>query len=121
MYEMKIQDNFQADGIDIFVSIKNPGSDRRILIAENNRMVWKEVTPATSLNLPTSTITLTDDAAKELLNELLRHYAGSEDLRTVRSDLMHERRRVDQYQTAVLQILTHAIGGGVSDEMRSHP
>ncbi len=120
MYEMKIQDNFQADGVDIYITEKAPGG-RVWLTAKGDRMTWQAVTPATSVTVSCPTLTLTDDAAKELLNELLRHYAGSEDLRTVRSDLMHERRRVDQYQAAVLQILTHAIGGGVSDEMRSHP
>ena len=53
---------------------------------------------------PAVTIALDDDEARALLDALLRHYQGASDMHTVRSDLLHERARVDKLTEAIIRI-----------------
>jgi hypothetical protein len=45
---------------------------------------------------PGVTFAVNNDFARALLEALLRYYNGSEDARTTRADLLHERERVDK-------------------------
>ncbi len=101
MHEVKVIDNIVADGVDIWVTMKFEGSPRRILHFRNGLPDWDE---ADGTAQP-PTMTLPDDAGRALLEQLLRHYAGSQDLHTVRADLVHERKRVDNLISALTQAL----------------
>jgi hypothetical protein len=54
------------------------------------------------------TFRLQDEAARALLDALLRHYQGASDMHTVRSDLLHERGRVDNLIKFVQDIIVQA-------------
>jgi hypothetical protein len=55
--------------------------------------------------LPSPTIFIPDDIAIPLLNALAAHYGGTADMRTLRSDYLAERERVDL-------LIRTLIGGG---------
>lgn len=57
------------------------------------------------------TMAFEDDEAKMLLEELLKTYQGATDMHTVRSDLMHERGRVDKLMDHLMGTATTAVDG----------
>jgi hypothetical protein len=59
---------------------------------------WDEVEPDGAAS---PTILLSEEAARALLDALVRRYEGASDMHTVRSDLLHERGRVDKLTEAV--------------------
>ena len=96
MIEVRITDNIIADGIDIYVSLK--GNDGRTILqsGEDGRQSWKFLDRNAALGTDIRpTLTVSDEIARALLDALLRRYEGASDMRTVRSDLLHERGRVD--------------------------
>src|SRR6266700_935467 len=100
MIEVRVTDDFMIDGLAIYVSIKNGPSDRRILrLLENGGHNWEPVDPVA---MTEPTLKLPGEAARALLDTLLRHYEGAPDMRTARQDLLHERGRVDKLTDAVI-------------------
>lgn len=66
---------------------------------------WDEVEPGAMV---APTLLLGEDAARALLDALVRRYEGASDMHTVRSDLLHERGRVDKLTSGLMQIAIHA-------------
>jgi hypothetical protein len=108
--EARVSDDYMIDGIAIWIALKHGPGDRRLLRLTPDPGVtsWEEHEPLAQAVPPT--LKLPDEAARALLDALLRHYQGAEDLRTVRSDLLHERGRVDRLTSGLLQIAIHASG-----------
>ena len=56
-----------------------------------------------------ATIVMTDEVARALLDALIRHYQGASDMHTVRADLLHERKRVDELTGALIGLASKSI------------
>ena len=85
---------FASDSLHIFMGLKFPDGDTRIMkISEDGRSVLETVPPLASSG---PTMIIPRDFAIVLLNALLRHFEGASDMHTVRTDLLHERARVDK-------------------------
>ncbi len=103
MFEVHVSDDFMVDGVAIYISEKFGSIDRRILrIGENGSQTWGEIDPNGAACGPT--IMLNGEAARALLDALLRHYQGASDMHTVRSDMLHERGRVDKLLGTISEI-----------------
>lgn len=103
MHEAKVSADFMMDGVAIWVSTRpGDGIPRRILRITGETHNWDDV-DGPGGEIP-ATLRLPDDAARALLDALLSHYQGTSDLHTVRSDLLHERDRVDRLLGVVCQI-----------------
>lgn len=61
------------------------------------------------------TLTLSNDAARALLDALTRHYQGASDMHTVRADLLHERGRVDKLMTAVIDLADKSLDASLGN------
>jgi hypothetical protein len=82
------------DGLAIYISYKDSQNSRRVLRLHEDEMTeWEQVDPLANVK---PTLKLNGEAARALLDALTRHYQGAPDLHMVRSDLMHERGRVDK-------------------------
>jgi hypothetical protein len=104
MIEIRLSDDFMIDGLAIYISDKQAGQSRYILrLRENGTQDWEQLDPAT---MTEPTLKLPGEAARALLDALLRHYEGASDMHTVRSDLLHERARVDKLTDAIIAKLT---------------
>jgi len=101
--EVRVAEYLLLGGIAIQVSRKSPGT-RHILQIDGGMRNWEEVPANPATNDPAVTIALEDDEARALLDALLRHYQGASDMHTVRSDLLHERGRVDKLTEAIIRI-----------------
>ena len=105
-FEAHVSDDFMIDGIAVYLSIKD-GMSRRILRCQpDGNSTWEDHDPLTTA---TPTLKLNGEAARALLDALLRFYQGSADTQTVRSDLLHERGRVDKLTEAVISIAARAV------------
>lgn len=102
MIEVRLSDDFMIDGLAIYIADKHAGQSRRILrLREDGGHDWEQVDPAAMIE---PTLKLQGEAARALLDALLRHYQGASDMHTVRSDLLHERGRVDRLIDVISQI-----------------
>lgn len=106
--EARISDQMLMDGIAVQIVMRSEGRVVRVLRPDGDFMTWEEV-PAGPLMESRPTFTLENECARALLDALLRHYQGASDMHTVRSDLLHERQRVDKLTDALINI---AKGGG---------
>lgn len=99
--------DFNVDGITVAVLMRYSGDDTKIMhITEGGYIQWDVVGPG----LDTApTFRISDAIGRALLDALLRHYQGSEDMHTVRADLLHERGRVDKLMTAVIDLADKAL------------
>jgi hypothetical protein len=89
-----VDSHMQVDGIAITMALRYSQEEVYVLrVQEGGWTTREEVDPMT--NVP-PTLKLTDDFGRALLEALLRYYNGSEDARTTRADLLHERERVDK-------------------------
>lgn len=105
MIEVRVSDDFMIDGLAIYISQKVAGMGRQILrLHDNGTQGWELVEQPATITDPT--LKLDGDSARALLDALLRHYQGASDMHTVRSDLLHERGRVDKLTDAVIAIAT---------------
>jgi hypothetical protein len=103
--EARVSENFMADGIDIWIRMSYDGG-RRMLHFRDGQAQWDEIDGSEQ----GPTLTIPDDAGRSLLEQLMRHYSGAQDLHTVRSDLLHERGRVDQLIRTVSELAGRAVG-----------
>lgn len=84
---------FATDGIGIAIVNRHSQEERSILRFDQEGWGrWESVEPLVNTK---PTIVLNNDVARALLDALMRHYQGASDMHTVRSDLLHERARVD--------------------------
>ena len=93
---VSISDNMLVDGIAVRISLHN--SPRDIFVGKINEQGYLNFEPydTTTYVDPGVTFAVNNDFARALLEALLRYYNGSEDARTTRADLLHERERVDK-------------------------
>lgn len=107
MIEARISDQlmFSMDSIAVQIVERYEGHIPRVLKTGDGGMgpVWEDF-PDDGLAEAPLTMTLRNDVARALLDALLRHYQGASDMHTVRSDLLHERGRVDKLTDAVIRI-----------------
>jgi hypothetical protein len=93
---VQISDSFVIDGIAVRISLHNSAIDTMVgKINENGALIFERYEIGTTS--PGATFALNNDFARALLEALLRYYNGSEDARTTRADLLHERERVDKF------------------------
>ncbi len=102
MIEARIGSNFPMDGIDIWIALKSDGERVFLQPGPDGIGNWERTDPASRPAHPT--ITLQDEAGRVLLDALLRYYEGASDMHTVRSDLLHERGRVDKLTDALIRL-----------------
>lgn len=108
MHEVRISENMLSDGISVWVTMRpSGGTPRRILHVKDGYPQWDEADGSSQM----PTLTLPDDAGRALLEQLMRHYAGAQDLHTVRADLIHERGRVDRLIGVISDVLGKATRG----------
>jgi len=110
MIDVRVTDDFMIDGLAIYISIKDSPNARRLLrLREDGMQEWEQIDPLTRVE---PTLKLPGEAARALLDTLLRHYQGASDMHTVRQDLLHERNRVDKLTSGLMQIAIQASGSG---------
>ena len=102
----QIAGDFFSDGISVRLTRDDDGGRRIAVPGEGGYLRWEEFSPeqAVTGTGPGLTIRLPDEAARALLDALLRHYQGASDMHTVRSDLLHERDRVDKITDALIRL-----------------
>lgn len=103
MIDVRVSDDFMVDGLAIWISLKQGQSRRLLRLGTQGERTWEEIDPQTNVE---PTLKLDGESARSLLDALLRHYQGASDMHTVRSDLLHERGRVDKLTAAVIAIAT---------------
>jgi hypothetical protein len=110
MIKARIAEDFMADGISVRVTLEGDGGRLILLPGEDGSTRWEPFDPASALGgaAPYLTIRLPGEAGRALLDALLRHYDGASDLHTVRSDLLHERGRVDQLMAVMMNLAARA-------------
>jgi hypothetical protein len=94
-----------VDALNVYISQKAEGMDRLLMRVAAGVITWE---PVELHVMAEPTVVLPGDAARALLDALMRHYQGASDMHTVRADLLHERKRVDKLTDAVIAI---AAGG----------
>lgn len=102
--ECRISDQMMADGIAVWIVMKDGGRVVRVLHQEEDFATWEEVPEPLAQIKPT--FTLEGECARALLDALTRHYQGAADMHSVRADLIHERGRVDKVTDALIRIAT---------------
>lgn len=100
MYEVVIQENWTAMGLDVFVIQRGQGEVHLLRPDGNIERIAEGSIP------PGPTFTLHESTARSLLDKLTQHYQGASDLHTVRGDLLHERGRVDKMLDTISQLAT---------------
>lgn len=101
--------SFAIDGIAIGVRMRFGNSQYRSMhIQENGFVVWEDTETGSAAS---PTMYLPDEVARGLLQALMNHYQGAEDLRTVRGDLLHERSRVDKLINVTAELAEKALDG----------
>lgn len=109
MFKARIADHFAADGCAIWLYTEWEKGKRSVMhfSADGvNGVAWQDA-EATAEIPPT--MRLPDDAARALLDALLRHYQGASDMHTVRADLLHERGRADKLTDALIRIAEYEV------------
>lgn len=101
---VQISDNMMVDGIAVRIALRHSLTDILIgKVAEHGSIQFQPMGQGIGEPAPI-TFSLQNDFARALLEALLRHYNGSEDARTTRADLLHERQRVDKLVGVVCEI-----------------
>jgi hypothetical protein len=105
---------FAGDAIAVRILLKREGETTRYLKVSGSPFTrgWEDLPDDYVLlaaDEPSVTMVLPNDAARALLEALLRHYQGASDMHTVRADLLHERGRVDKLTDAVIRIASRGI------------
>jgi hypothetical protein len=107
MIKAQIAGDFLGDGISVRITREGDGGRLIMIPGEDGYVRWEEFSPGPVIGTdsgPWLTIRLPDDAGRALLDALLRHYQGASDMHTVRSDLLHERGRVDKLTDALIRL-----------------
>jgi hypothetical protein len=100
---------YEGDSLNVRLVLKYGPEDTKIAkINEHGSLTW---TPIDGITDPGVTFSIPDEFGRELLEQLLRHYQGASDMHTVRSDMLHERGRVDKLIDVVSGIAKQAMEG----------
>jgi len=107
---IQISDNMIVDGIAVRIALRQ--SPESILIGKVSASGSIQFQPVGDPYAdPPLTFSLQNDFARALLEALLRYYNGSEDARTTRADLLHERDRVDKLISMYGMLATTIVEG----------
>lgn len=106
MIEVQLSDSYAfSAGVGIRFLRKFGDGSRQILRLGDGiaTRAWEEASDLVMMENP-ATLVLEEDEARALLEALLRRYQGASDMHTVRSDLLHERGRVDKLLATVTDL-----------------
>lgn len=107
-FVVRVSDHLQLDGIAVYVLMKHEGEVTRVMRVTNDGFVqWEPIEDPRVNARPT--FHLPNDIGRSLLESLMRHYEGASDMQTVRSDLLHERGRVDKMLAHIMGTETMAV------------
>lgn len=99
---VSISDAVSFDGIDIWLGLRYTPTETKVMqFGPDGIHSFKD--PEPQYTPVTPTMHLPHEFARALLDQLFRYYAGAQDLHTVRSDLLHERERVDKLVDALIE------------------
>lgn len=121
MSELKVlvNDNFAfaSDHVAIAIVLQHNQDERSVMhFSEEGYARWDPVEPFHLGGQGTTpTFTIPNGTARALLDALMRHYQGASDMHTVRSDLLHERGRVDRLITAVVDLSDKALDSALGN------
>lgn len=101
-----ISDHFQVDGITVTMGVRFDQGHAQILHFTEEGYITREMLEGVGIAAEHPTMTIPHDFARALLDALLRYYQGASDMHTVRSDLLHERGRVDNLIRVVSELAT---------------
>lgn len=106
MIRIRIADDWMAGGIAIAIVMEPPAESvidpiRQIARVDGSYVRFEPFDP---MVMGDPTLRLRDEIARPLLDALLRYYQGASDMHTARSDLLHERGRVDKLTDAVIEL-----------------
>lgn len=113
-FQAHVTDEFMIDGVAIYVSMKHDRARQLLRIGADGQQEWADHDPLTTAD---PTLKLPGEAARALLDALLRFYQGAADTQTIRADLIHERNRVDKLTSGLLQIAIHSTGSAFGTGM----
>jgi hypothetical protein len=100
---VQISDQMMSDGIAIRMMLRyGPESLKIMRVTEGG---WNRFEDVEGGIISGATIQLPHDFGRALLDALLRFYQGASDMHTVRSDLLHERSRVDKMIATMTKIM----------------
>jgi hypothetical protein len=99
--QVHITDSMMVDGIAVYVSQKFENHNRQLLRIEGDMRSWKEITDPGIIEGPT--FYLVGEEGQALTSALVRFYEGAPDMHLVRSDMLHERGRVDKMIEFIMQ------------------
>lgn len=108
-FDVRVTDDYMIDGLAIYISSRDSPASRRLLhLGDDGRHDWDQIDPSA---VAEPTLKLNGEAARALLDALMRHYEGASDMHTARADLLHERGRADRLISALIYIAsTHPRG-----------
>lgn len=95
-------ENWAAMGVNIAIVERSESMPPMILRLTDAGPVWEP--PGESSLQVKPTLQLGHEEARALLDALVRHYEGASDMHAARTDLLHERSRVDKLTDAVIDI-----------------
>jgi hypothetical protein len=102
-----VSDHMSVDGVAIRIALRLDYEHIRVMnINEEGYTTWTDVDQMADNYSPT--LRLSHGFARALLDALLRYYQGASDMQTTRSDLLHERGRVDRLVEVISGIATSA-------------
>jgi hypothetical protein len=99
---VQISDMMLIDGIAVRMSLRYGQESLKVMrITDLGLTRFEEIDPGVSTG---ATFQVTHEFGRALLDALLRYYQGATDMHTVRSDLLHERSRVDKMLVTISEI-----------------
>lgn len=107
--QVGIVQNMLGDAIALTVRRKYGNADPSYMrITEHGFSAWEQYDESVMLARD-PTMHITDETARAILHALMNHYHGTENTRTVREDLLHERGRVDKLMEAIADLADKAM------------
>lgn len=105
MIEAYLNHGYMADTVRIFL-VRKTDYGKHVLhySHEDRRLSWDDIGEENTTDTPAPTIELPGEAARVLLESLVRFYQGSEDTRALRRDYDAERKRVDTQAQVIADI-----------------
>lgn len=89
-----VREDYVRDALEFFI-IEDSTNGRAQFFADGT-VEWHPLDEVAAMTEPRASLTLREDHARALLQALLRHYQGGDDLRALRKDYDAERARVDR-------------------------
>jgi hypothetical protein len=118
MWKAHLSDNMMADGVNIYLLFEGE-TTRQLLQLDGDAPRMEVLSPADPV-AQSPTLAISNDAARALLEALLRYYEGSADSHTVRADMIHMRARYDKVVDTLLGVMQAGVGM-TTDAYRSGP